>query len=449
MSDIYRRCGCRRPDGKLYPPLPDRPTASQRAAACPVLLEDAKHGSWGFVAYGGSDPGTGRRVRHRQMGFPTKREAQQARSRVVEQIASRTYRPRSGLTVGQYLGQWIDGREHLGLKPLRPSTARMYRSYIEHDIVPAIGRLRVDEVTSDDVQRLIEQLLRDGRGPVTVRRIHATLASAFTTARKRKLTILSPAVDLDLPMPKRNKIRAWEASQVDTFLEYAHRRRLGALYELLLLTGLRRGEVTALRWADIDLTRRELTVRQQRVQLGGKVVEGPVKTDAGQEHSIDLGSDAIGLLVAQRLQQDAERAAWGAAYQDGGYVFGWEDGRPFRPAYVSRVFDEIVVEAGLPHLSLHGLRHQHAALLIEGGADLAIVSKRLGHSTYAITSDFYGHLTRSAGRAAAEAAEGLLAPRQRGVSNTIGHTLAAQTPSPEAGEGVSDPANPGIMRRGG
>lgn len=456
MSDIYRRCGCRREDGKPFAPLPDRATAEQRAAVCPVMLEEPRHGSWGFTVYGGSDPGTGRRVRERRMGFATKREAQQARAELVGKIASKTYQPRSKVTVAEYLDRWIRRRTDLGVKPLRPSTARMYRTYVEQDIVPAIGRLPVDRVTTDDLQRFVDDLLEAGRGATTVRRIAAVLSSAMSDARRQRLTMLSPAVDLELPETGQEKTRVWEPADAGRFRDAVEHHRLAPLFDLALMTGLRRGELCGLQWGDVDLTRREIVVRRQRVQLGGQVVEGPVKTRAGESRRVDLGSEAVATLLAWRLQQDGERAAWGAAYETGGYVFTWENGAPYRPAHVSRVFDALVTEAALPHLSFHGLRHQHASLMLEAGADIAVVSKRLGHSTISITSDLYSHLTRSAGQAAAEAAEGVLPPRKRGVSSGvssvddgIGRTLATQNPLPANREGVSDPEKPGIMRRGG
>ena len=84
MSDIYRSCGCRRPDGSSYGPLPERATDTQRAAACPQLVSDAKHGSWGYAVSGGTHAGTGQRIQARKMGFSTKREAQQARAKAAQ-----------------------------------------------------------------------------------------------------------------------------------------------------------------------------------------------------------------------------------------------------------------------------------------------------------------------------------------------------------------------------
>lgn len=133
-----------------------------------------------------------------------------------------------------------------------------------------------------------------------------------------------------------------------------------------------------------------------------------MKTDSGQDRRISLGSEAIGALVAWKLRQDSERSAWADAWTDTGYVFTYENGLPVRPAQISRTFDNIVAASALPDARLHDLRHVHASLLLAGGVSIAIISKRLGHSTIAVTSDLYSHLLGDANRAAADAAESML-----------------------------------------
>lgn len=148
-----------------------------------------------------------------------------------------------------------------------------------------------------------------------------------------------------------------------------------------------------------------------------------MKTDAGQDRVVALDDRAIGALMMRRLAQEAERDEWGEAYVAGERVFTYEDGRELRPSYISRLFDTFVTKTGLPDIRFHDLRHVHASMLISAGVPLAVISKRLGHSTIAITSDLYGHLLRGANREAAEASASLLAPRQNG-SVHISHTSA-------------------------
>ena len=130
-------------------------------------------------------------------------------------------------------------------------------------------------------------------------------------------------------------------------------------------------------------------------------------------------------MIVWRSRQDDERRIRENQYHDDGYVFTMEDGRPLKPNYISRTFEILVERARVPRMSVHGLRHEHASLILAGGVDLAIVSKRLGHSTLTITSDLYAHLLGAANLNAAEAGEAVLPPRLRTV-----HTVYTPTPSP-------------------
>ncbi len=135
------------------------------------------------------------------------------------------------------------------------------------------------------------------------------------------------------------------------------------------------------------------------------------------------------MLLAQRLAQDGERAAWGDAYRDHDLVFAREDGNPLAPEQVTKTFGDLVREAGLRRIRVHDLRHGRASLLLAAGVDLAIVSKMLGHSSITITADTYAHLLEGVGRQAAQAADDLIPPRtcDHSVTNTRSETAEGLT----------------------
>lgn len=190
------------------------------------------------------------------------------------------------------------------------------------------------------------------------------------------------------------------------------------------MTGLRRAELVGLRWGDVDLARRELSVRSTRVQASGEIVENSPKTSAGRR-VVQLDDAAVGALVAWQISQGGERSAWDAAWLGSGYIFTYENGEPLRPQYVTRLFDSLRRDVGLPEMTLHGLRHMHASLLLASGADIALVSKRLGHSSISVTSDIYTHLIGDAARRAAESASALV-PRAT-AQQVHNHDTAADT----------------------
>ena len=186
-----------------------------------------------------------------------------------------------------------------------------------------------------------------------------------------------------------------------------------------------------LRWDDITIrtvggeTRGHITVRQQVVEVDGSGVVcpfcggehrgyrfGPPKTASGEARRVDLDANTVGVLLAQQLAQQTEREVWGDAYNEHGLVFAREDGSPVPPGDVTAAFYRLTDAAGLRRVRLHDLRHGQASLMLAAGISIAVVSKRLGHSSISSTSDTYSHLLEGVGQHAAEAAADLV-PRTK------------------------------------
>jgi integrase len=142
------------------------------------------------------------------------------------------------------------------------------------------------------------------------------------------------------------------------------------------------------------------------------------KTHSGEDRIVDLDAGTLGTLAAHRFAQDVERQQWGEAYSEHGLVFAREDGSPMDPPAVTRRFKELEAEIGARHVKVHGLRHGQASLMLAAGVDIALVSKRLGHSTIAVTADTYSHLLEGVGREAAERAAALVPRKRRDQSVT-------------------------------
>lgn len=409
MSGSVRRvCACRDPQ-----------TGKQYGTRCPQLT-NPHHGTWQFVT---SLPAVhGKRRQLRKGGYTTKREAQAALAVIVGQVSAGDYRDDEKQTLSTYLQHWIARQVEDGL---RPSTERGYRSYIDHDITPALGHVRLGRLTPGHVDAFIRQLRRDGRGTTTVRRIHAVLRSALSDAKRRRLVTYNAAIDVEIPTDNPAHVDPWEPAELAAFLDAASHHRLGALYEVLAFTGLRRGEACALRWSDIDLENGMVTVRSNLVSVGGMTVEGAPKTRKG-ERRVDIGDRTIGALVAHQLVQQQEKDYLASGWMGTtDRVFTKPDGSDLSPDQVSRIFTRIGSsvrfpdDADLPDeqrrrlrtVRLHDLRHGAASMALAAGFDIATVSKRLGHSTISITADTYSHLIGGVGRRMADAVEGLLPTR--------------------------------------
>lgn len=384
---VYRRCSCRGDDGR------------QLGARCPLLDDDRKHGTWTFAV----DVPTvdDRRKTMRRGGYPTKGAAQRALADVLTRHgAGVTVDDRQ--SVAEYLTGWLDGKRHA----LKPKTLHQYREYVVKDLIPALGAIRLEQLRHDHVTALIAELEAAGRGAPTIRRMVAVLSSALSDAvRQRRLTH-NVARYAPLPAEDRAERTPWTAGQAVTFLDHVHRAgdRLADLFEVIMGTGLRRGEALALRWPDVDTEARALFVHPKRGTLSdvaGHLVFTAPKTK-GSSAGVGLSGRVVAAFERQRARQAVERAEWGEAYEDLGLVFARENGAPLRPERVLYRFQVLTGQAGLPPVRLHDLRHLAATLMLAAGVPLPLVSKTLRHAKVGITADLYGHLTREAALAAAD-----------------------------------------------
>jgi integrase len=199
----------------------------------------------------------------------------------------------------------------------------------------------------------------------------------------------------------RRAVGVWTAAQTSQFLAQVRGHRLYALFHLVALRGLRRGEAAGLRWSDLDLDAGTLTVSGQLQQLGGRLVAGPPKSDAGRR-VIALDNTTITAPREHRTRQQAERAAAGTRRAETGYAFTTVTGTPFRPDRMTRQFAKLVAASGLPPVTLHGLRHGAATIALAAGADLKVVQDQLGHSTITLTADTYTSVLPETARTAGQ-----------------------------------------------
>nr|WP_172979612.1 tyrosine-type recombinase/integrase [Agromyces agglutinans] len=355
----------------------------------------------------------GKRVQATKSGFPTQKAAKQARADALADLEASPL-SRRAQTVAVFLRDWITRKEADG--DIRPSTAIAYRHHIESYLVPILGSMKLSEVRVQHLEHVQAELQRQrpNMSAATRARVHATLRSALRDAYRRELLRDDPTRRMKAPKADRPKVKVWQPEQYGRFLDWLHGRgdRLATAVHLAGMTGLRRGELCGLRWIDVDLERGRLVVAQQVTQLRGQVEVARTKTRAGESRVVDLDVDTIGLLRDVQAVHDAERAGWDRDY---GLVLVDQDGRPLTPEHLTRGFPRAIraynaEQAGpaLPLIRFHDLRHLQASLMLAAGVPLALVSKRLGHSSVQVTSDTYAHLLDGVGAAAAAAAAALI-----------------------------------------
>ena len=190
--------------------------------------------------------------------------------------------------------------------------------------------------------------------------------------------------------------------------------RLFAAWLLLVTTGMRRGEVLALRWADVDLDARRLAIRRTTVIVGYEPEQSDPKTKAGRR-VVALDERTVSALRNHRDDQERERKAAGPLWHRTGLVFAREDGSAIHPQRFSKWFTRHARRAGLPPIRLHDVRHSYATAALSAGVPAKVVSSRLGHASVGITLDTYSHVLPSFDeQAATTVADHIFGPPQEG-----------------------------------
>jgi integrase len=294
-------------------------------------------------------------------------------------------------TVAGYLAAWLDGKRHA----LKPKTMYRYNEIVTKELVPTVGALPLEQLSHEHVAALIAELEEAGRGAATIRYVHAVLSSALSDAVKRRRLTHNVAQHALLPPVVTAEREPWTAAQAVAFLDHCHRggERLTDPFEVIIGTGLRRGEALALRWPDVDLIARALFIHPTRGTLSdvaGRLMFTAPKTK-GSAAGVGLAPRVVDALKRQSARQAIERAEWDQAYQDDGLVFARENGAPLRPDWVLGRFHDLTEQAGLPRVRVHDLRHLAATLMLTSGVPLALVSKTLRHAKSGITADLYGN----------------------------------------------------------
>jgi len=360
----------------------------KKCAACGRKVEDKvctcgarRRYSWAYrvdVA-----PRGAQRRQVTRSGFDSRADALAALGELQGDLRSGARVDPSKLTLGQYLNRWIEAVD------LRPSTRAGYEGHIRNHITPGLGDWRLQDLDSTAIKAFYTSLTT--LAPRTVHRVHNTLHRALEDAVEDRLISRNPADKAHTEPEADHDMITWTADELATFLRTVREDRLYPMWRVLAMTGMRRGEVAGLRWDSVDLGAKTITVQRARVRVRGGVAEGPPKTNRGRR-TIDLDDGTVDALVSWAALEVEERVAWGDEYQDGGWVFTWEDGRPLELTGISSRFARRSKAAGVPKLRLHDLRDTHATLLLKEGVAPHVVSQRLGHSSVAFTLQVYAHV---------------------------------------------------------
>jgi integrase len=302
-------------------------------------------------------------------------------------------------TVGDFLETWL--RDVVATNN-RPKTHNSYGQLVRLYIAPVIGGIQLTKLSPQDVQRMLNRTRDAGLSPRTVQYVRGVLRAALTQAQRWELVTKNAAALTEPPKVERYITHPLTTEQAQHLLDAARGDRLEALYYIALSLGLREGEVLGLRWQDISLEKRTLSVRKKLLRLNGQFVLESPKT-ARSVRTLPLPAALLPALRSHRARQAEERLALGPSWQDEwGLVFTTETGLPVHPRNLFRAFQRLLKRAGLPEIRFHDLRHSCASILAAQGVPARVAMEILGHASITTTQNVYTHVLDDSKRGAVD-----------------------------------------------
>ena len=355
-------------------------------------IRKRKDGRWEGRYTAGYDAKTGKRIIKNVLG-KTQAEVKEKLKRALEETNGLDIsRAADEYTVASWLRTWYE----LYAKPnVRTATANRYQLIIEQYTVPRIGNIKLKKLTTRHLQKLYKELLESGRihvgknqdkglSTTTVHSVHLMLHCALDRAVKERLISRNPCEDCIVPKPRKLDMKILPPEHMKAYLEAADRRGLLPMFYLELVSGLRKGELVALRWDDLDVKSKTISVSRQYVRNPDGSLE---LTRPKTENSIRLVSipqTAVDLLIQEHDK-----------HPDSPYLFPSPlTGEMYHPDSVVNLHKKILRDAGLEHLRFHDLRHTFATTALQNGVDVKTVSSMLGHYDAGFTLRTYTHATR-------------------------------------------------------
>lgn len=371
--------------------------------------------SWEITLYLGRELASGKKQYQTHSFKGNKKQAQSELARLVTQVETGAYVAPNKLTVAEFLERWL--RDYAAVN-VSGKTFERYDSVTHNHLIPALGSLPLVKLAPLHIQEHYSQAMQDGSrkdgrpGGLSAQSVlhhHRILSEALRMAVRWQLLGRNPADSVEPPRVRAEEVQVIDETQTAWLLDCAQGTRLYVPILLAVSAGLRRGEILAARWTDVEWIAERLWVRRSVEETKAGVTIKEPKSARGRR-PVTLPRLAVEALRVHQQQQDRIKEALGSDYQDEGLICCADDGALWKPSAFTSAYRSLLKRRKLNGPNFHALRHSHASQLIRAGVDIKSVSGRLGHSKSGFTLETYGHLLPGQDEEAARRVDAALRP---------------------------------------
>ena len=342
--------------------------------------------SYQLTVEGDRDPLTGKRERKYKTVTGTKKQAEAELRKMISDLETGNITTPSAIKLSNWMDTWLTTY----LPDIAQTTKDDYIAKIGLYIKPVLGHHPLRAIKNNDIQLWVNNLKSSGLSPKTIRNVYNNLNAALKKAVVLRMIPHNPCEGTVLPKLQKPQTNVYSITQIQNALAVADDLSSYLLILLGASVGLRRGEMAALQWKDIDLVKNTISIYQSRVHTTLGIIEKAPKTQAGKR-TITIGHDvANALRDAKSIYDKAVRS--NPAFKDLGYVLFKENGEPFHPDSLTQKWERFIAKHKLPSIRLHDLRHSNATAMIAAGINAKVVQHRLGHANVSITLNTYTHV---------------------------------------------------------
>ncbi len=375
-----------------------------------------KHGAgWQYTVDLEPDPVTNKRRRKSKGGYKTKKECENAMNELIIKMEKGEYVEYKDITLREYLSMWLESKKD----NLKLTTYSFYKNIIEDRINPILGSIMLSKLKPLHIQEFLNHYAGNKDiTSTTVKHYFTTLNTALNQAVKWQLIPNNPCSAVKSPRREKTEMKVLTPEDVNKLLNSVKNGKYGTMFMPILLAvacGLRRGEIVALKWEDIDLENETIRIDESSaMRVDGKNIITDTKTEKSQR-TISLPPFIIPILKDHKKQQAENKLKLGPEYKNNSFVCCWPNGAELTPNYITHTFKKVLKEAGLPDMRFHDLRHTNATLMLLQGINVKVISERLGHSSIDVTLDIYSHIIPQMQKEAAQKLDEIFSSRQNVV----------------------------------